>query len=148
MRLIPPRAQIVLFPGQFKARDVKISVFLFVVVVVVNDKGGDVGAARFARSNVFNVLDGEIAHAVGFDLAFSLVEVNDIFAVEGFNDCFLFGAEKSDEVFFGDEVFHSVMFLLRVKDKRERREVKLFLTRRKKRQTSPREKTECRQLYG
>ena len=43
----------------------KVSILLSIAVVVVNHKGGHVGAARFASRNLVNVLDGEAANAVG-----------------------------------------------------------------------------------
>jgi hypothetical protein len=103
--------QIVLFPSQFKARDVKVSILDFAVIVQVLDLGRDECSASFASSNVFDVQNLEVSHAVGFDFAFSFVQINDIFAVQGFNDCFFLGTKKGDEVFFGDEVFHSVVLV-------------------------------------
>lgn len=67
-----------------------------------------VSAASFARADIFNVLDGETAHAVAFDGGIALVEINNVFVVEGFNDRFFLGAKKGDEVVFGDWVVHSV----------------------------------------
>lgn len=101
-------SSICLGPSKFKARDVKISKLLSIAVVVVNHKGGDIGAASLARGNLVNVLDGEIAHAVCFDLAFALIEVNNMLVVQGFDDRAFIGAKKGDQVFFGDEVFHGV----------------------------------------
>lgn len=86
----------------------KVAILLFVVVVVVNHKGGDVGSASLASRHFVNVLDGEAANAVGFDLAFALVEINDMLAVESFDDRAFIGAKEGDEVVFGDEVVHSV----------------------------------------
>lgn len=101
-------ALMVLFPSKFKSCNVKIAILFSIVVVVINHFGGDVGSASFASSNVLNVFDGETAHAVAFDFAVSVVEINNVFIVEGFNDRFLFGAKKGDEVVFGDEVVHSL----------------------------------------
>ena len=88
----------------------KIAILFRVAVVVVGHKCRDVSATTFTRADFLDVLDGETAHAVSFHLALAFVKVNDIFTVKGLNDCFLFGAEKSDEVFFGDDVLHSVLF--------------------------------------
>ena len=101
----------VLFPSEFKTSDVKGTIFFRVVVVVVNHLSSDVSAASFASVHAFNVLDGETAHAVGFDAGTSFVKVNDMLVVESFNDRFFLGAEKGDEVVFGDEVFHGVIWL-------------------------------------
>ena len=95
----------------------QISVFLSVAVVVVNHKGGDVGAARLASGNLVNVLDGEAANAVGFDRAFAFVEINNVLVVQGFNDRAFLGAQEGNQVVFGNEVVHSV-FLVTGKDKR------------------------------
>lgn len=101
-------SSICLGPSKFKARDVKISKLLSIAVVVVNHKGGDIGAASLARGNLVNVLDGEIAHAVCFDLAFALVEVNNVLVVQGFDDRAFIGAKEGDKIVFGDEVVHGV----------------------------------------
>ena len=86
----------------------KVSIFLSIAVVVVNHKSGDVGAARFASCNLVNVLDGEAANAVGFDRAFALVEINNVFVVQGFNDRAFLGAKEGNQVVFGDEFVHIV----------------------------------------
>lgn len=101
-------SSICLGPSKFKASNVQVAILFSVAVVVVNHKGGDIGAASFARGNLVNVLDGEIAHAVCFDLAFALVEVNNVLVVQGFNDRAFIGAKEGDYVVFGNEVVHSV----------------------------------------
>ncbi len=95
----------------------QISVFNSIAVIMVNHKGGHIGAARLASVDRFNVLDGEAANAVGFDLAVAFVEINNMFVVQGFNDRAFLGAKEGDEVVFGDEVVHGV-FLVTGKDKR------------------------------
>ena len=86
----------------------KRTILFSIIVVMVNDLGRDVSAASFASVHAFNVLDGETAHAVAFDGGIALVEVNNMFVVQGFNDRFFLGAKKSDEIVFGDEVVHGV----------------------------------------
>lgn len=100
--------QIFLFPSKFKTCDVKRAILFSIVVVMVNDLGRDVSAASFASVHALNVLDGETAHAVAFDGGIALVKVNNMFVVQGFNDCFLLGAKEGDEIVFGDEVVHGV----------------------------------------
>jgi hypothetical protein len=119
---IPTRAQIVLLPSEFDACNVKVTILLFVVVVVVNHKGGDVGSATFASRHFVNVLDGEAANAVGFDLAFALVEINDMLAVESFDYFRLLVAKEIDQVFFSEEFVHGVCFCygLKISEKREK----------------------------
>lgn len=107
-RYLPSLFELFLFPSKFKTCDVKIAILFSIVVVMVNHFGGDVGSASFASSNMLNVFDGEAAHSVAFDFAVSVVEINNVFVVEGFNDRFFLGAKKGDEVVFGDEVVHSV----------------------------------------
>lgn len=95
----------------------KVAILLGIAVIMVNHKGGNVGAARLASVDRFNVLDGEAANAVGFDLAVALVEVNNVFVVQSFNDRAFLGAQEGNQVVFSDEVVHSV-FLVTGKDKR------------------------------
>ena len=84
----------------------QISVFQFAAVVQIFHKGGDIGAASFASVHTFNVLDGETANTIVFDAGISLVQVNNVFIVQGFNDSFFFRTKKGDEIVFGDEVVH------------------------------------------
>jgi len=97
-------------PSKFDACNVKVAILLFVVVVVVNHKGGDVSAASLASRHFVNVLHGEAANAVGFDLAFALVEINDMLAVESFDYFRLLVAKEIDQVFFSEEFVHGVCF--------------------------------------
>lgn len=101
-------AFMVLFPSKFKARDVKRAILDLIIVVMIFHFCHKVSAASFARADIFNVLNGETAHAVTLDGGIAFVEINNMFVVESFNDRFFLGAEKGDEVVFGDEVFHGV----------------------------------------
>ena len=78
---------------------------------MVNHKRGHVSASALASANLVNVLDSEAANAVGFDFARAFVEINNVFAVKGFNDFRLFVAEKGNKVVFSEEFFHGVCFL-------------------------------------
>ena len=89
----------------------KVAILLGIAVVVVNHKSGDIGSASFASGNLVNVLDGEAANAVGFDLAVAFVEINNVFVVQGFNDRAFLGAKEGNQVVFGDEVVHSVFLV-------------------------------------
>ncbi len=77
-----------------------------ITVIVVNHKGGNIGAAILGDAATFNVAHREGAHPVGLDGAAALVQINEVLAVQSFDDFVLLGTKEGDQVGFSEHLFH------------------------------------------